>query len=133
MCLVACSSLARRGTNFSPLRPSTALATEGIYRWTRNPNDVGGTLAMIGIGLVFGLTWLAPLLVPSMLAMHFGVVRPEEQYLEDKFGDKARVPRYLAVVCAVDPLREEARRGKLLAAYRQPRQAPDGSKLVSGV
>ena len=58
---------------------------------------------MVGIGLVFGLAWLAPLLVPSMLAMHFGIVRPEEQYLEDKFGDeyrryKARVPRYVASI-----------------------------------
>ena len=62
-----------------------------------------GFLAMVGIGLVVGLAWPAPLLVRSMLATLFGVVLPEEQYLEDKFGDeyrryKARVPRYVASI-----------------------------------
>ena len=82
--------LVRIGTNVSPLRPTTALATGGIYRWTRNPLYTGGTLMMLGIALVFALDWLV---------LHFGVVRREEQYLERKFGDayrqyKSSVARY---------------------------------------
>ena len=39
-------TLMRLGTNVSPLSPTTALATDGIFGWTRNPLYVGGTLAM---------------------------------------------------------------------------------------
>ena len=39
------------------------------------------------------------MLVPTALVLHYGVVRPEERYLEERFGAdyrafKARVPRY---------------------------------------
>jgi len=82
--------LVRAGTNLSPLRPTTALATGGIYRWTRNPLYTGGTLFLVGVALVFALDWLVLLIVPSLLVLHFGVVRREEQYLERKFGDAYR-------------------------------------------
>ena len=93
------NSLVRLGTNVSPLLPTTALATGGIYSWTRNPLYTGGTFVMLGIAFVFTLDWLLLLLVPAMLILHFGVVRNEERYLERKFGDsyreyKASVARY---------------------------------------
>jgi protein-S-isoprenylcysteine O-methyltransferase Ste14 len=91
--------LTRLATNVSPLRPATALATGGVYEWTRNPLYTGGTAVMIGIAFIFTLDWLLLLMVPAVLILHFGVVRREEQYLERKFGDsyrtyKASVPRY---------------------------------------
>jgi protein-S-isoprenylcysteine O-methyltransferase Ste14 len=91
--------LTQLGTNVSPLRPTTALATEGVFGWTRNPLYSGGTLVMLGLALVFALDWLVLLIVPSVLILHVGVVRREERYLEQKFGDqyrlyKQRVPRY---------------------------------------
>jgi protein-S-isoprenylcysteine O-methyltransferase Ste14 len=100
LCIIARRSLLRRGTNVNPLQPTTALATEGIFQWTRNPIYVGGTVAMIGIAFAFALDWLLLLIGPSLLVMHFGVVRREEQYLEGKFGEeyrryKSRVPRYV--------------------------------------
>ena len=45
-------TLVRLGTNVSPLRPTTTLATEGVFGWTRNPLYSGGTLVMLGIALV---------------------------------------------------------------------------------
>jgi protein-S-isoprenylcysteine O-methyltransferase Ste14 len=92
--------LVRRGTNINPRRPTTALATSGIYRLTRNPIYLGATLASVGIALIFALDWLALLMVPAALVLHFGVVLREEAYLERKFGAayrgyKARVPRYV--------------------------------------
>jgi len=76
--------LMRLGTNVSPLRSTTALATEGIFGWTRNPLYSGGALAVFGVGLVFALDWLVLLILPSLVILHFGVVRREEQYLEEK-------------------------------------------------
>jgi len=92
-------TLTRLGTNVSPLRPTTVLATNGVYQWTRNPLYTGGTAVMIGIAFMFALDWLVLLMAPALLILHFGVVHREEQYLEQKFGDsyreyKARVPRY---------------------------------------
>jgi protein-S-isoprenylcysteine O-methyltransferase Ste14 len=40
----------------------------------------GGTLA-------FRLPWAAVLFVPVFLALHFGVVVPEEEHLADAFGE----------------------------------------------
>ena len=95
-------TLLRRGTHVNPLRPALALATDGIYAWTRNPMYVGGAPLMIGIAIVFALDWLPLLMVPAALVGHFGIVRREEQYLETKFGAAyrgymARVPRYVGL------------------------------------
>jgi protein-S-isoprenylcysteine O-methyltransferase Ste14 len=92
-------AMVRLRTNVSPLLPTTALATDGIFRWTRNPLYSGGTLMMLGVAFVFALDWLLLLILPSVLILHFGVVRREEDYLERKFGDqyrhyKASVARY---------------------------------------
>ena len=91
--------LVRLGTNVSPLQPTTALATDGVFSWTRNPLYSGGTLALLGVALVFALDWSVVLILPGLLILHFGVVKREEQYLERKFGDRYRlykmhVPRY---------------------------------------
>jgi protein-S-isoprenylcysteine O-methyltransferase Ste14 len=91
--------LMRLSTNVSPLRSTTTLATEGIFGWTRNPLYSGGVLAVLGVALVFALDWAVLVILPGLLVLHFGVVMREEQYLEQKFGDRYRlyklhVPRY---------------------------------------
>jgi protein-S-isoprenylcysteine O-methyltransferase Ste14 len=58
-------------------------------------------VALCGIALIFDLDWVLLLIVPSSVFLHFAVVRREERYLEQKFGDayrryKTRVPRYFA-------------------------------------
>jgi protein-S-isoprenylcysteine O-methyltransferase Ste14 len=93
--------LVQHGTNVSPSLPTTALVTEGVFQRTRNPLYVGGLVALCGIALIFALDWLLLLIVPSWVVLHFGVVRREEFYLEQKFGDlyrryRERVPRYVA-------------------------------------
>jgi protein-S-isoprenylcysteine O-methyltransferase Ste14 len=93
-------TLLSQGTNVNPHKPAVALATDGIYRWTRNPMYVGGLPRMIGIAVVFALDWLLLLMVPAAFVLHFGIVRREERYLAGKFGDEyrrycARVPRYV--------------------------------------
>jgi protein-S-isoprenylcysteine O-methyltransferase Ste14 len=86
-------TLVQLGTNVSPLQPTTALATDGVFGWTRNPLYSGGMLVIFGIALVFALDLLLLLIVPSLLVLHFGVVKREEEYLERKFGDRYRIYR----------------------------------------
>jgi len=93
-------TLTRSKTNVLPSRPTLKIVSAGIYKWTRNPIYVGGTFAMVGIAVAFALDWLVLLQVPAHLILHYGIIRREERYLEQKFGDeyrsyKTRVPRYL--------------------------------------
>lgn len=98
--MIGTRSLIRSGTNVSPFEPATVLVTDGIFRWTRNPLYTGGMLAMLGLALLLKIDWLLILAIPSALLLHYGVVRREEIYLAEKFGEsyrryEAAVPRYL--------------------------------------
>jgi protein-S-isoprenylcysteine O-methyltransferase Ste14 len=86
-------TLRRAGTALSPYRPSTALATGGPFRLTRNPAYVGATAIYIGIALrARSLPALA--LLPVVLAvLDRGVVDREERYLERRFGAAYRTYR----------------------------------------
>jgi protein-S-isoprenylcysteine O-methyltransferase Ste14 len=88
------------GTNVSPFKPSTAIVTEGPFRFSRNPLYVGITSLFIGLLLLIGTWWGFVLIVPAELILHYGVILREERYLEQKFGDsylayKNAVRRYL--------------------------------------
>ncbi len=93
-------ALVAAGTNINPYRPSTAIADSGPYRFSRNPLYVSLTFMYAGLTLSFNTWWGVALLAPVLVLMHFGVVRREERYLENKFGDdyrryRSRVRRYL--------------------------------------
>jgi protein-S-isoprenylcysteine O-methyltransferase Ste14 len=73
-------------TSPNPNRPTTALVSSGPYRFTRNPMYIGLTLVFMGLLTYLQITWgliLLPLLVWLITVW---VIRPEEQYLEWKFG-----------------------------------------------
>ena len=96
-------ALVRLGTNVNPLRPTLALATGGVYRFTRNPMYVGVMTVLGGIALIFALDWLLLLMIPAAFVLHLGIVSREEQYLERKFGEeyrryRARSPRYVPFI-----------------------------------
>jgi protein-S-isoprenylcysteine O-methyltransferase Ste14 len=89
----------RIGTNVRPSQPTLALATTGMFTWTRNPMYVGGSIALLGIAIGCALDWVPLLLVFSLPLVHYGIILREERYLERKFGDeyrryKTKVPRY---------------------------------------
>lgn len=83
---LAQNAMKRVGTNVLPSKPTLALATDGPYRFTRNP------LYVAAIGVYLGVTlWVngvAPLLLlfPMVWLLHRGIILPEERYLETKFG-----------------------------------------------
>ncbi len=93
-------AMKRVGTNVLPTQPTLALATDGPYRFSRNP------LYIAAIGVYLGVTlWvngLAPLLLmlPMTWLLHWGIVLREERYLKAKFGNtyqsyQAAVRRWL--------------------------------------
>jgi protein-S-isoprenylcysteine O-methyltransferase Ste14 len=78
----------RAGTDANPYRPSTALATDGPYRFSRNPAYLGMAITYIGITLAAEAPWALVMLVPATLLMQYGVILREERYLEGLFGDE---------------------------------------------
>ena len=77
-----------------------AIATDGPYRFTRNPMYLSLMLVYVGGSLLFRLPWAWILLPFVFLSLHFGVIIPEEKYLEGRFGEtylhyRAQVRRWL--------------------------------------
>ena len=90
----------RLGTTVKPFQESSRLATDGPYRFTRNPMYLGMALILLGIALALGT--VTPLLVVPlfMLLMTVKFIRVEETMLAAKFGDeyqqyKTRVRRWI--------------------------------------
>jgi len=90
----------RAGTNVDPYHPTTAIVERGPYGFTRNPLYVGMTLIYSGISARANAS-LAALLLPAALhVVHYKVIKREERYLEEKFGEeylryKGRVRRWI--------------------------------------
>jgi protein-S-isoprenylcysteine O-methyltransferase Ste14 len=92
-------SFGRARTDVNPYRPSTTLATTGVYAYLRNPMYVGLGFIIGGIGIALASDWILVMLAAAALTIHFGVVKREEAYLTAKFGEayvryRAAVPRY---------------------------------------
>lgn len=91
--LAALRQFIRAGTRPEPWKPTTALVTNGPYRFTRNPMYLGFTFVYLGITCWVNTVWPVALLPLVLLAMHHGVIRREEVYLERKFGEEYRAFR----------------------------------------
>ncbi|CAN7443090.1 methyltransferase family protein [Rhizobacter sp. LjRoot28] len=89
-------------TTVNPLRPErvSAMVTDGVYRWSRNPMYVGMVLFLLAWGVY--LSALLPFLGPLAFMVYITVfqIRPEERALRERFGSEfddyaARVRRWL--------------------------------------
>ena len=83
-------TLAHRETTILPHRAASKLATDGPFRFSRNPIYVSHVAIVLGLGLLLGSPF-AVLLTPLLA---FGLqklaVEPEERHLIGKFGDDYR-------------------------------------------
>jgi protein-S-isoprenylcysteine O-methyltransferase Ste14 len=86
----ALKSFRRAGTNAAPWQPSTAIVTDGVYAFTRNPMYGAMMLLYLAIAIAADSVIALLFLVPLLIVMHYGVVLREERYLEAKFGDQYR-------------------------------------------
>lgn len=78
----------RAKTTLDPKRPADAsiLVTSGIYRFTRNPMYLGILFMLIAWGLYLGNILSLLFIIAFVFYIHRFQIRPEERFLEDKFG-----------------------------------------------
>ena len=84
----------------SPYKPVSHIATEGPFRYTRNPAYLSMTMMYTGIAALANALWAIIVLPVALLVIQRGVIEREERYLERKFGGeylsyKARVRRWI--------------------------------------
>jgi protein-S-isoprenylcysteine O-methyltransferase Ste14 len=76
-------------TTFDPVNPgkTSYLVTAGVFRFSRNPMYLGLVLLLIGWAIWLGTAspWLVPPLF--MILMTLGQIVPEEQALQELFGE----------------------------------------------
>lgn len=90
----------RIGTAVEPWKPSTALATQGLYGLSRNPIYLGFAITYAGLAIAMDSVVALLLLAPCLWIVDRFVIRREERYLAAKFGSeyetyRARVRRWL--------------------------------------
>jgi protein-S-isoprenylcysteine O-methyltransferase Ste14 len=88
------------GTSILPIMPTTAIAKDGPYRFTRNPMYLGLLILSMALALVMNSVWPLLFLIPAVVVMNRAVISREEAYLERKFGEqyleyKRRVRRWI--------------------------------------
>ena len=96
----AATAFNRVGTDPLPTTPTTALALDGPYRFTRNPMYLGMALIQGGFSLLGNALWPLLALIPAIWIIRTQVIAKEEAYLERTFGAeyrdfKGRVRRWL--------------------------------------
>lgn len=80
----------RRNTPVKPFEKSRVLITDGVFGLTRNPMYLGMALILLGIAILLGSAtpFSAVLALAAIFECFF--IRPEEQMLEERFGDRFR-------------------------------------------
>jgi len=98
--LLAFQGMIQHKTTIHPKGATTAIVSNGLYRYTRNPMYLSLTLIYVGVSVATNAWWGLLLLIPLLMVVQKGIVEREEQYLTQKFGEeylsyKAQVRRWL--------------------------------------
>lgn len=92
--------LVREQQPSEPGAPTTHIVTGGPYRFSRNPLYGGLLVCYAGLAFAIEMPWHLILLLPTALAVQIILIRPEEEFLAQTFGDefdryRKRVRRWL--------------------------------------
>jgi protein-S-isoprenylcysteine O-methyltransferase Ste14 len=80
----------RAGTTVSPYQSATQLVIEGPYLYSRNPMYTSLLVIQAALVLTMHIPWEALMVLPYWVLVRYGVIAPEERYLEQKFGEQYR-------------------------------------------
>lgn len=98
--LSAFKALTDNKTPFDPTKSTVKIVREGSFRFSRNPLYLALLLLLSGIAVLICSVWLVLAIPILFILFEYLAVRPEEKYLEDKFGKeyldyKASVRRWI--------------------------------------
>jgi protein-S-isoprenylcysteine O-methyltransferase Ste14 len=83
-----CAWLFRKsGTNVETWQPTLKLVDSGPYGLTRNPIYLAMVVGFLGAACAVDTLWLMMLWPVLIATLHWGVIRREERYLADLFGE----------------------------------------------
>ena len=93
-------TMRRAGASIPTGEPTGLIVVRGPYRFSRNPIYFSMVLLLVAVGAWANSVWFLPLAAGAAGLLGWGVIRPEERYLERKFGDryvtyKTRVRRWI--------------------------------------
>lgn len=113
--LLAVREIVHAKTAFDVRRPTTKIIASGVFRVTRNPVYLSMILLVTGIGLILNSLWSILLAAPMGSVLCLTIIRPEERYLEGKFGDvyrayRSETPRWLSARRLFDSVQAGPRR-----------------------
>ena len=99
--LIAVSAVPLLGERLGPrqwlgLTLGATVVRDGPFRFSRNPIYLSLTVLYLGVIVLINTLWGFVLVAPLFGVVQHGVIKPEERYLEQKFGEeylryKARV------------------------------------------
>lgn len=87
-------------TGIYPNQPANQIVAHGPFRFSRNPMYVAMTALTIGVSLLSNIGWILVVIPFILFALTVLVIRREEAYLTDAFGESythycARVRRWI--------------------------------------
>jgi protein-S-isoprenylcysteine O-methyltransferase Ste14 len=90
----------RSGQSENPWKPTTAIIERGPFSFSRNPMYLQMVIGCAGFAVLLNNGWILLLTPLCPLALYWLAIRPEEEYLERKFGEayvayKRRVRRWI--------------------------------------
>ena len=86
----------RAGTSIIPLTKSSALVTDGMFRYSRNPMYLSMTTVLFGVPIILNNYWLLTIVALFVIIIRFRFIRYEELLMQETFGEE-----YLAYCSAV--------------------------------
>ena len=73
-------------TTIMPNKAASHLATDGPFRWSRNPIYVADIMVISGIALASGNVWMLITAAIAVFVLEEFAIKREEVHLQTKFG-----------------------------------------------
>jgi protein-S-isoprenylcysteine O-methyltransferase Ste14 len=93
--IAALAAFRRAKTTVVPHQQPSALITDGVFRWSRNPIYLADVMILLGVSLIWGSLIGLVLTITLTLVLDRRFIQPEEARLAQAFGDEFEVYRGL--------------------------------------